>query len=46
MLMHNPPDPGETIKELCLVPLGLSVTAAADGLGGRRPRHQRRPFGS
>jgi addiction module HigA family antidote len=36
MLMHNPPHPGEVIRELCLEPLGLSVTAAADGLGVSR----------
>ena len=29
MLMHNPPHPGEVLRELCLEPLGLSVTAAA-----------------
>lgn len=33
MVMHNPPHPGEIIKELCLEPLGLSVTAAAESLG-------------
>ena len=33
MLMHNPPFQGETIKELCLDPLGLSVTEAARVLG-------------
>ena len=33
MLMHNPPHPGEVIRELCLEPLGLSVTAAAEALG-------------
>ncbi len=33
MLMHNPPHPGEVIKELCVDPLGLSVTDAAKGLG-------------
>ena len=33
MLMYNPPHPGEIIKELCLEPLGLSVTDAAKGLG-------------
>jgi len=33
MLMHNPPHPGEIIKQLCLEPLGLSVTEAAKGLG-------------
>ena len=31
--MHNPPHPGEVIKELCIEPLGLSVTEAAKGLG-------------
>jgi addiction module HigA family antidote len=31
--MYNPPHPGEIIKELCLEPLGLSVTDAAKGLG-------------
>ena len=30
--MHNPPHPGEVIKELCLDPLGLTVTAAAEAL--------------
>ena len=33
MRMHNPPHPGKIIKALCLDPLGLSVTAAAKGLG-------------
>ncbi len=33
MLMHNPPHPGEVLKELCLEPLGLTVTEAAKGLG-------------
>ena len=32
MLMHNPPHPGEVIKELCLEPLKLSVTDAARAL--------------
>ncbi len=36
MLMYNPPHPGEVIKELCLEPLGISVTAAAKGLGVSR----------
>lgn len=36
MLMHNPPHPGEIVKALCLEPLGLSVTAAAKGLGVSR----------
>jgi antitoxin HigA-1 len=36
MLMHNPPHPGEIIKELCLEPLGVSVTEAAEALGVSR----------
>ena len=31
-MMHNPPHPGEVIRELCLEPLDLSVTAAAKAL--------------
>ena len=34
--MHNPPHPGEVIRSLCLEPLGLSVTDAAQGLGVSR----------
>ncbi|MBI4665907.1 MAG: HigA family addiction module antidote protein [Nitrospinae bacterium] len=33
MPIKNPPHPGETIRELCLKPLKLSVTAAAAALG-------------
>jgi len=36
MLMHNPPHPGEIIRELCLEPLGVSVTEAAESLGVSR----------
>jgi len=36
MLMHNPPHPGEVIRELCLEPLDLSVTEAAKALGVSR----------
>ncbi len=36
MRMHNPPHPGEVIRRQCLEPLGLSVTAAAEGLGVSR----------
>ena len=36
MKMHNPPHPGEVLKELCLEPLGLSVTRAAEALGVSR----------
>jgi addiction module HigA family antidote len=34
--MHNPPHPGEVIRELCLEPLGLSVTDTAKALGVSR----------
>ena len=34
--MHNPPHPGEIIREQCLEPLSLSVTDAAKGLGVTR----------
>ncbi len=34
--MHNPPHPGEILRELCLEPLGLSVTDAAKALGVSR----------
>jgi addiction module antidote protein, HigA family len=36
MRMHNPPHPGEVLKELCLEPLGLNVTEAAEALGVSR----------
>lgn len=36
MTMHNPPHPGEILKELCLDPLGLTVTDAAKALGVSR----------
>lgn len=36
MRMHNPPHPGEVLRELCLVPLELSVTDAAKALGVSR----------
>ena len=36
MEMFNPPHPGEIIREDCLKPLNLSVTAAAKGLGVSR----------
>ena len=36
MPMNDPPHPGEIIREDCLEPLGLSVTAAAKGLGVSR----------
>ena len=36
MKMHNPPHPGEVLRELCLKPLGLTVTQAARALGVSR----------
>jgi len=36
MNMHNPPHPGEVIRDLCLEPLELSVTDAASALGVSR----------
>ncbi len=36
MKMHNPPHPGEILRELCLTPLGLTVTEAARALGVSR----------
>lgn len=36
MKMHNPPHPGEVLRELCIEPLGLTVTQAAEALGVSR----------
>lgn len=36
MNMHNPPHPGEVLRELCLEPLDLTITAAAEALGVSR----------
>jgi len=36
MRMHNPPHPGEVLRELCLDPLGVTVTQAATALGVSR----------
>src|SRR5256885_3409078 len=36
MVMKNPPHPGEIIRDLCITPLGLTVTEAAEGLGVTR----------
>jgi len=37
MQMHNPPHQGEVLRELCLEPLNLTVTEAAEALGvGRK----------
>lgn len=36
MPMKNPPHPGHTVRDLCLEPLKLSVTAAAEALGVSR----------
>ena len=36
MVMHDPPHPGEIIRELCIEPLDLTVTKAAESLGVTR----------
>jgi addiction module HigA family antidote len=36
MKMHNPPHPGEVLRQLCLEPLNLTVTDAARSLGVSR----------
>jgi addiction module HigA family antidote len=36
MPMKHPPHPGEVIRDLCIEPLGLTITAAAAGLGVSR----------
>ena len=36
MNMHNPPHPGEILRELCLEPLDVTVTAAEEALGVSR----------
>jgi len=36
MKMHNPPHPGEVLRQLCLDPLNLTVTDAARSLGVSR----------
>ena len=36
MRMYNPPHPGEVLRELCLQPLGVSITEAAKALGVTR----------
>ena len=36
MAMKSPPHPGRSIREICLEPLGLNVTQAAEVLGVAR----------
>lgn len=36
MPMHTPPHPGRIVRQECLEPLGLTVTAAAKALGVSR----------
>ena len=36
MPMNSPPHPGEVVRELCIEPAGLTVTAAASVLGVSR----------
>jgi addiction module HigA family antidote len=35
-MMYNPPHPGEIIRELCIVPLGITINQTADALGVSR----------
>lgn len=35
-MMHNPPHPGESVLDLCLEPLGMTITDAAAHLGVSR----------
>ncbi len=32
MKMYNPPHPGEVLRELCIEPMGLSITETAEAL--------------
>lgn len=36
MKMYNPPHPGEVLQELCIEPMGLSITRVAGALGVTR----------
>lgn len=36
MRMHNPPHPGEIIRDFCVEPLNLTITEAAEALGVTR----------
>jgi addiction module HigA family antidote len=36
MRMHNPPHPGEIIRDFCIEPLNLTVTEPAEALGVTR----------
>jgi antitoxin HigA-1 len=36
MKMHNPPHPGEVLRQLCLEPLKVTVTDAARAIGVSR----------
>lgn len=36
MKMYDPPHPGEILRTLCIEPLSLTVTAAAEALGVSR----------
>ena len=36
MSMHNPPHPGEIIRDICIEPLDLTVTNASRALGVTR----------
>ena len=40
MVIYDPPHPGEAIRELCIEPLGLTVTDAAKALMYHAKRFQ------
>lgn len=35
-MMHNPPHPGESIRDLCIEPLGMTIGRSAEHLGVSR----------
>lgn len=35
-MMYDPPHPGESIKDLCIEPVGMTISAAAEHLGVSR----------
>lgn len=35
-MMHNPPHPGESVRDLCAEPLGMTIGQAAEHLGVSR----------
>ena len=46
MAMHNPPHPGEVVREEILKPMGMSVSKAAQHLGASRQKLSKVLFGN